>query len=137
MPFTGKVGDSIFIDDRGGGHRYIILTGPDNDDEVVIVNFTEAKADKDCTTIFERRDHSGLFHKPTIVNYPQASFISLSKLKAEAAKSDCKYFCCPNSILDKIIIGAFRSDFTPIGIQAELGKQYPNTAKRYHKKYSK
>ncbi len=77
MPFNGKVGDSIFIDDLGGGHRYVILTKPNSNDEVVIVNFTAEAFGKDCTATFRPRDHSKLFSKPTVVNYPQADIKSI------------------------------------------------------------
>lgn len=134
MPYTGKVGDSIFIDDLGGGHRYVILTKPDKNDEVIIVNFTAEKLDKDCTATFRPRDHHTLFSKPTIVNYPGAYPISISNLKKEAANPDSRYVHCPVNIVNRILIGAFQSEFTPIGIKAELKEQYPDIAKEYYKK---
>ncbi len=86
MPFNGKVGDSILIGDLGGNHRYVILTKPNSNDEVVIVNFTADKFGKDPAATFRRRDHSKLFSKPTVANYPMAAMISISVFKSEAAK---------------------------------------------------
>jgi hypothetical protein len=134
MPFSGKVGDSIFIDDLGGGHRYVILTNPNRNDEVVIANFTTEKFGKDCTTTFRRRDYPRLFSKPTIVNYPGAYPISISRFRSEAAKPDSQYIHCPADIVKRILIGAFQSEHTPTGIKAELKVQYPDIAKKYYKK---
>lgn len=131
MPFTGKVGDSIFIDDPGDGHRYVILTKPNSNDEVVIVNFTAERFDKDCTATFRHRDHSGLFSKPTVVNYPLAVIVPLVKFKNEATKSNCKYIYCPEQIIERIIIGAFQSQFTSMGVLNELKEQYPTIAQKY------
>lgn len=131
MPFTGKVGDSIHIDDLGGGHQYVIITKPNSNNEVVIVNFTAEKPHKDCSTTFRRRDDPKLFIKPTVVNYPQATPFPLSALKKEAAKVNCNYKFCSENIVRRIIIGAFQSQFTPPRIQRELKAQYPEIASRY------
>jgi len=129
MPFNGKVGDSILINDLGGGHRYVILTRPNSNDEVITVNFTAERFGKDCTTTFRRRDHSKLFSKPTVVNYPGAVFKNISIFKSEAKKPDCRYIHCPADIVNRILIGALQSEHTPIGIQTELETQYPDIAK--------
>lgn len=133
MPFNGKVGDSIVIDDIGGGHRYVILTEPNGNGEVVIVNFTAYKFGKDPTVKFGRRHPSKLFSKPTVVSYPHAYKIDIAKFKSEAARPGCKYRYCPADMINRILLGAFQSDFTPTGIQAELETQYPDIAKEYYK----
>jgi hypothetical protein len=133
MPFNGKPGDSIFIDDPGGGHRYVILTEPDSNNQVVIVNFTADKFGKDPAVIFGRHHRSKLFSKPTAVNYPSAYKIDVTKLESEAEKPNCKYGYCPADMLNRIILGAFQSNFTPTGIQTELEAQYPDIAKDYYK----
>ena len=79
MPFNGKPGDSIFIDDLGGGHRYVILTEPDSNGEVVIVSFTTYRFGKDPTVKFGRHHRSGLFSKPTIVHYPSADKMGIEE----------------------------------------------------------
>lgn len=133
MPFSGKPGDSIFIDDLGGGHRYVVLTKPDSNDRVRIVNFTADEFGKDCTVTFKPKHHRKLFIKPTVVNYRGARPMSLSKLESEAAKTNSEYIYCPANIFNEIILGAFKSNFTPTGIQAELEKQYPNIAEEYYR----
>jgi hypothetical protein len=133
MPYSGKVGDSIFINDLGGGHQYIIISKPNKAQAVIIVNFTAQRFDKDCTVTFRRRDHSRLFSKPTVVNYPAANFFPLSNLNNEASKPDSNYIGCPVHIVNRIIIGAFQSEWTPTGIQAELKEQYPKIAEKYYK----
>lgn len=133
MPFTGKVGDSIFIDDLGGGHQYVILTKPNSKDEVVIVHFTAEKPGKDCTATFRPRDHYRLFSKPTVAHYPGACLFPMSSFKSEAAKPNSRYIHCPIDIVNRILVGAFQSEFTPTGIKIELKTQYPDIAKKYYK----
>lgn len=131
MPFTGKVGDSIVIDDLSNGHRYVILTKPNNIGTTVIVNFTAEKFGKDCTTTFRHRDHPALFSKPTVVNYPLATTIPLDTFRNEAQKPNCRYIYCNEIIVKRIIEGAFKSQFTPISILNELTTQYPQLAQKY------
>jgi len=133
MLFTGKVGDSVFIDDLGSGHRYVILTQPNADNKVVIVNFTTKRIDKDCTVTLNYRDHPSLFPNQTVVNYPYASLEPLDKFKVEATNPDCNYIYCPDGIIQKIIEGAFQSLFTPMGVLGELKEQYPDIANKYYK----
>jgi hypothetical protein len=130
MPFTGKVGDSLFIQDSGGGHRYVILTEPGDNDDVIVVNFTSASLYKDCTVTFKPRAYPRLFSKESAVNYPYTISLPLSTLKNEANKPDCDYRYCPEKMI-KLIIGAFQSQFTPLGIQTELKAQYPDIAEKY------
>lgn len=135
MPFNGKPGDSILIDDPGGGHRYVILTKPNSNGEVIIANFTADKFGKDPAVKFGRRHPSRLFSKPTAVNYSSAYKIDIEKLKSEAAKPGCRYRYCPADVINRIILGAFQSNFTPTGIQSELEIQYPDIAEEYYKSH--
>jgi hypothetical protein len=36
MPFTCKVGDSFYLADSGGHHRYVIITKPNSDGNIVL-----------------------------------------------------------------------------------------------------
>jgi hypothetical protein len=51
MPFTCKVGDSFYLPDNNGRHRWIIITKANAAGYEVIVNFTDAN-NLDCPVIF-------------------------------------------------------------------------------------
>ena len=76
MSFGCKVGDSVFLPDDGGVHRYVVLTNPNKDDGIVIVNFTSAPNPMCDGKVFTRSDNRNLFVKPTVVHYKRAIIIS-------------------------------------------------------------
>ena len=126
MSFCCRVGDSIFLNDKGGGHRYVVISEPNQNKCVVIVNFTSASGSIDRTVTFTRSDDKNLFDHPTNVNFKLARMISTEKLIREANRQDTvnHYISCSEEIIKKIVIGAFQSQFTPIEIINELGVQY-------------
>jgi hypothetical protein len=128
MPFSGKVGDSFYLPDAGGGHRYVILTNPNSEGKVIIVNFTDVK-NVHLLPVFTPRDDSHLFTKHSSVNYAFAQLVVRDRLIAN--KVD-RWGFCNLSIIRKIIVGAFQSQHTPIYIIKELRVQYLEEYKKYH-----
>ncbi len=131
MPFTGKVGDTLCLDDSGEGHRYIILTKPNEKHNVVLINFTSATYWKEWMVTFKPKDDKLLFKKKTTVNYANAQIIPVKKLIDKARRKPNDYLFCSVYHTKKIIIGAFQSQFIPTEILDELSKQYPDESKRY------
>jgi hypothetical protein len=128
MPFTGKRGDSFYLPDGGGHHRYVILTNPDSNGKVVVINFTDAQNPTDCPVIFNPKDDPKLFTKRTTINCAYAQVISVAKLKA--SKIDRWEMCQLNNV-KQAVIGAFRSQHTPTFIIDALKVQYPNEYNQY------
>jgi hypothetical protein len=121
MPFTGKVGDSFKFPDAGGKHRYIIITTPNEDGNVVIINFTSDRSWKDTTTTFSPRDDKDIFSGHTVVNYNDARLVSLKHLLKVYKKSrNPEYKFCNTRIMERIIDGALRTKFIPQNIQNEI-----------------
>ena len=131
MPFTGKVGDTLLLRDIGVRHRYVILTKPNSDGNVVVVNFTSASPRKECFVTFRPKDDKRLFNKKTTVNYTDARILPVKALIDKAKRNPRDYVFCSENHIKKIVIGALQSQFTPIEILEELGIQYPNEYKRY------
>jgi hypothetical protein len=133
MSFRCRIGDSIFINDNGGGHRYVVISKPNQKGCIIIVNFTSASSCIDKTVTFTKYDDKNLFDHPTNVNYRYAQIISSDNLLQEAKRLDTvnHYFLCNEEIINKIVIGAFQSQFTPIEIIMELSIQYPEEYERY------
>lgn len=135
MPFTGKVGDTFRLTDTGGRHRYVIITKPNSDGNVVIANFTSARYWKECLVTFRPRNDRDLFVQTTTVNYADARIVQVQRIidsVKQKPKSDYK-FCAENHVR-KIVVGAFQSKLTPIQVLTELSIQYPNECKRHYKK---
>ena len=132
MPFTGKVGDTLRLRDTGARHRYIILTNPNNDGNVVILNFTTAKHFEWSVT-FQPKDNKRLFTKKCTPNYHDALLFPLSALEKAVKRKSTEYEFCPESITLRIIVGAFQSRHTSLEIINELKRQYPQEYDRYYR----
>ena len=80
MPDTCEVGDSFYITDYRDRHRWVIITQPNSDGKVVLVNFTGVASHKECVVLFQPKDDLELFTKLTTVAYDYAWFADTSKL---------------------------------------------------------
>jgi len=132
MPFIGKVGDTIFLDDTGDGHPYVILTKPNKDGNVAIVNFTGSKHFGWIVT-FRPKDNPKLFTKKCSPNYLDARLYPLSALLKIAKKPHVKTAFCWENHVKQIIIGALQSQHISMEILSELAAQYPNEAAKYYR----
>lgn len=131
MSFTCKVGDTLFLSDIGGSHRYLIITNPNSAGNVVLVNFTSAKYWKEWLVTFSPRDDKGLFDRKTTVNYADARICPAERLRKEAQKRPRSYEFCAENHVKRIVIGALQSRHTPIEVLRELKTQYPIEYKKY------
>ena len=133
MSFGCKVGDSVFLPDDGGVHRYVVLTNPNKDDGIVIVNFTSAPNPMCDGKVFTRSDNRNLFVKPTVVHYKRAIIISITSLCEQERRTDVvsDYRHCSKSIMAQIIKDAFGSQFTVGDILRELKTNYPQEYGQY------
>lgn len=133
MPFTCKVGDTLLIPDTRGTrhHRYIILTKPNKDGNVVLVNFTSARYWKDWPLTFTPKDDKLLFTTKTTVNYADAFICSAQRLRNIAQKRPQDYRFCAENHVKRIIIKALESRHTPIEVLEELKAQYPSEYEKY------
>jgi len=95
MPFTCKVGDSFYLSDTGGRHRYVILTTQNENGDIILVNFTDSH-NVESPVIFNPKDNSKIFYKRTGVHYAFARLISAEKLKK--SKINGWQFCQLNHI---------------------------------------
>jgi len=134
MSFGCKVGDSVFLPDNGGVHRYVVLTNPNKDNGIVIVNFTSAPNPVCDGRVFTRSDDRNLFEKPTVVHYKRAITISVTSLCEQERRTDVVsyYQRCSESIMAQIIEDAFKSQFTIGDVIEELRITYPEEFKLYY-----
>ena len=130
MPFTGKAGDTLRLRDIGARHRYIILTKPNSDGDVVIANFTTAKHFEWLVTI-RPSNNKELFTEKCTPNYHDACLYPLSALTKVAESHPKEYVFCPQNLTKRIINGALESRHTPIEVLEELKIQYPIEYEKY------
>ena len=100
MPFTGKVGDTLYLPDAS--HRYVILTKPNNNNNVIATCFTSIKYWKECLVRFTPRHNRRLFKIPTTILYGYSDFFSLNYLTEEAASPISDYIFCPENLVMQI-----------------------------------
>ena len=127
MPFTCRIGDSFFLPDTGGRHRYVILTNPNSDGKIVLVNFTDSK-NVESPVIFHPKDDIRLFNKRTGVYYAWAKLVLAANLTESIID---RWIFCQSDIIKEIVRGAFQSQHTPIEILREISAQYPAEHKKY------
>jgi hypothetical protein len=127
MPFTCKVGDSFYLPDFSGRHRYVILTKPNDDGKVVLVNFTDSK-NVDYNIIFNPKDDGRMFKKRTTVNFAYARFMPVSALMGTNPPG---WMVCQLNYIKKIVKGTIQSRHTPLEIITELVNQYPEYKQLY------
>ena len=125
MPYSCKKGDSFCLPDSNGQHRWVILTEPNDNGDIVVVNFTDSQH-VDSPVIFNPKDNPRIFSKRTGVNYAFARTISADLLNNSTITN--WEFCQLNHV-NEIVKGAFQSQHTPICILEELKEQYDE---RYH-----
>lgn len=134
MQFDCKVGDTVFILDSGGGHRYVVLTTPNKDNRVVIVNFTSATGRISDGKMFTSSDGRILFKDPTVVHYRRAMTFPCTSLRDEVNRRDVvsDYRPCPQNVMKQIIKDAFKSQFTKGEVIEELKTHYPQEYALYY-----
>lgn len=134
MSFGCKVGDSVFLPDDGGVHRYVVLTNPNKNDSIIIVNFTSAPNPMCDGKVFTRSDDRNLFVKPTVVHYKRAIIISVTSLCEQERRTDVvsDYQHCSESIMGQIIKDAYKSQFTIGDVIEELKIHYPQEYALYY-----
>jgi hypothetical protein len=121
MPFTCKVGDSFYLPDNNGRHRWIILTKPNATGSVVIINFTDAN-NLDSPVIFAPKDRNP-FSLRTTICCAKATLVLESKLKLLKV---VEYYYFNEQQVKKIIIGVMGSIHTTTDVLTELKTQYPD-----------
>jgi hypothetical protein len=98
-----KPGDSRF-------HLWVVITDPDENNQVVIVNLTTKRDGSDETVILNSGDHR-FITRPTVVNYNDARVAPVSAL-AEYVREYGNDVDLDNEILKQIQAGVFISSNT-------------------------
>jgi len=119
MSFKSLPGECVLLPKKTGAIEllWVVLTSPDENSEVVIVNLTSFDSGFDRTVILNKGDHSFVDHD-TIINYVDARIVKAHAL-IHAAESGFFDSLEPfkADILQKIQEGLFRSPHTPIKVK--------------------
>jgi len=121
MPFSCKIGDSFYLPDDNGRHRWVIITKPNSDGNIVIVNFTDAD-NVGCSIIFRPGEHNPFTLRTTIF-CGKATLVLESKVKPLRVKD---YFFFSERQVERIVKHLIGCSHTLPDILAELETQYPN-----------
>jgi len=114
-----KIGDT-FIPALPDAHLWIVLTEPNEEGKVVIVNLTSGVFDQSC--ILEPGDHPFVRHTSTI-RYQKAMLCSHEKLEESVrAGSVRRREPVAMEIVKRIWRGALVSDYTPGKVAKEIKK---------------
>ena len=94
-------------------HLWVVLTDPDDNDEVAMVNLTTRRIGSDDTVILDFGDHPFVKH-PTVVLYMDARRATAKSL-TDAVSGDvaCRHSLVRPDILSRIQDGVQQSRLTP------------------------
>ena len=98
-------------------HLWIVLTEPDEELNVVIVNLTTRRSGSDTTVILNQGDHPFIRH-PTVVHYSDARKAPAKALQQIANRPEYDYHDdLEDEILERIKEGLFQSQETKPAIR--------------------
>jgi hypothetical protein len=107
-----RAGDSVLMPKPGATqipHLWIVVTDPNQDREVVIVNITSYKAISDNTVVLKKGDHPFIVHDST-VEYMDARIVLVQRLEeAIRGAAAIRKQPCPPETLAKIQKGILKS----------------------------
>ena len=123
-----KRGDAVLMPKYADAtpHMWIVLTEPDGNLDVVIVNVTSLKNHLDQTAILKVGDHSYIKHD-SVVLYADARIVPVTPI-VDGLNLKTPLFRqldpCSVELLKRISNGIFASDFTPNKVIEFCAKQW-------------
>ena len=122
-----KAGDTFIIEQPGtslDSHLWMVISDPNVDPhEVVLLNFTTWRADKDQACIVEVGDHAFIRHR-TCVNYGGAKVVSAAAIQSLVTNGRiAPRQPLSTDLLERIRNGAAESRSMPMGVAAILARQ--------------
>ncbi len=123
-----KPGDAVLMPKYADAtpHMWIVLTAPDGNSNIVIVNVTSLKNHPDQTTILKVGDHTYIKHD-SVVLYADARIVSATHI-IDGLNLKTPLFRqldpCSDDLLKRICNGIFASDFTPNKVIDFCAKQW-------------
>ncbi len=113
-----RTGDTLRVTDPAGtydSHLWIVVSKPELDgDNVLIVNLTSWRADKDQACVLDVGDHPYI-RKRTCINYPGSKIVAASHLNLLINSGDLeKHVPVDMGLLDRIREGAMLSRHMPL-----------------------
>jgi len=122
-----NAGDAFLIDEPGtsyDSHLWIIISDPDVDHFVLLVNFTSWRSDKDQACVIEPDEYPRYLSKKTCVNYAKAKHVSSANLRQLVDKGFVTHHgTVSQQLLDKIRDGAGMSKEIELGTWQILVEQ--------------
>jgi len=104
-------------------HLWVVVTDPDDDGDVAIVNLTSRKQHSDDTVTLNRGDHT-FIERETVIYYQDARRTKASALtNAVRGGAATVHDPCRLDILTKIQRGLDRSPYTPNDIKEYVRRQ--------------
>ena len=112
-----KRGDTLLVAKHPDAtpHLWILVTDPDANGDVVIVNVTDFRNHSDQTIVLKEGDHP-FIRKDSVVLYSDSQVVTVSSLMnaLNSRLGICSQReCCSEQLLQRIRSGIFASDFTP------------------------
>jgi hypothetical protein len=112
-------GSTFLIDQVGiGTHLWVVLSDPDSDDKVVVVPLSTRRKLSECACVLDVGDHPFLTHE-TDVKYESSRLVTVDFL----ARYCKQHESCSEAVIERVLVGASKSDRMPLGVQQHLRDQ--------------
>lgn len=109
-------------------HLYFIITDPDENGKVVIVNLTKKHINSDDSCIIKKGEHPfAMKYDESVINYAEAVLIPIKNIEnaiIQSPENFSKHSDIKDEILNRILFGAKISEFLPRPLWAVLKTWY-------------
>lgn len=117
-----RAGQTILLPKPGHetAHLWVVLTAPDTQAQMLIVNFTTLRPHSDSTVVIQPGEHPFVTHA-TVVHYADARLTAASAVTGALASGlFLPHQDCSPALLQRLLLGAFASPHTPEKIKRYL-----------------
>jgi hypothetical protein len=117
-----RAGQTILLPKPGHdlAHLWVVLTPPDAQGQVLLVNFTTLRPHSDRTVEIEPGEHPFVAHA-TVAHYADARLTAAPAIEAAITSGHFRqHQDCSPALLDRLLAGALASAYTPEKVKRRL-----------------
>lgn len=119
-----RAGQTILLPKPGHdtAHLWVVLTAPDTNAQVLLINFTTLRSHSDTTVVIQPGEHPFVMHA-TAVHYADVRLTGAIAIEAAIASGHFRtHHDCSAALLDRLLAGVLASKQTPEKIKRYLRK---------------
>lgn len=119
-----RAGQTILLPKPGHdtAHLWVILTAPDAQGQVLLINFTTLRPHSDATVVIQSGEHPFVVHS-TVAHYADVRLTGASAIEAAITSGHFRtHQDCSAALLGRLIAGVLASPYAPEKIKRYVSK---------------